>query len=148
MSRTRVKPQVYEKVKDSHFVARVSTNTTDEFPKVVFLRAKVTITPSSPKKSYEDDIIAIQREFEMFARSLLDETPFYSEDYIFSVDVAEKSVGYRKNSHLRYDIFVKPSFPMTLEKNRDVLLMISDSMDERLTSLMDAHGIERRSSRK
>ena len=52
MSRPRFKPIVYKLKKQNHFITKVSTNTTDEKPNVVFLRAKVRITPIEPKKTY------------------------------------------------------------------------------------------------
>ena len=53
MSRPRFRPTVYVLEKENHFVTKVSTNTTDEYPQIVFLRAKVRITPLNENKSYE-----------------------------------------------------------------------------------------------
>ena len=142
MSRPRFKPIVYNLEKDNHFVTKVSTNTTDEYPQVVFLRAKVKITPIENKKTYESDIINIQTDFNIFARSLLDMTSNYDKNYIFSVDVAEKSVKYKKTSHLRYDIFLKPKNKLKLEEHRDILKGLSDTLDKKLIELFKKYNLK------
>ena len=45
MSRTSSKPKVYIYNEGKGFVTKVSTNTTDDCPEVVFIRTKVCITP-------------------------------------------------------------------------------------------------------
>jgi hypothetical protein len=142
MSRPRFKPIVYVLDKDNHFVTKVSTNTTEEFPNVVFLRAKVRITPIEIKKTYERDILSISSEFESFARNMLDMISNYDNNYIFSVDVAEKSVKYKKISHLRYDIFLKPKKRLRLEEHRDILKSLSDTLDEKLIELFKQYNLK------
>lgn len=142
MSRPRFKPVVYSLEKDNYFVANVSTNTTEERPNVVFLRAKVKITPIEIKKTYEQDILSISSEFDKFARSVLDINSNYDKNYIFSVDVAEKSVKYKKTSHLRYDIFLKPKNKLRLEEHRDILKTLSDTLDEKLIELFRKYNLK------
>jgi hypothetical protein len=142
MSRPRFKPIVYVLEKDNHFVTKVSTNTTDEIPNVVFLRTKVRITPIEIKKTYEQEMLSISSEFESFARNVLDINPNYDKNYIFSVDVAEKSVKYKKTSHLRYDIFLKPKNQISLEEHRDILKSVSDVLDKKLIELFKKYNIK------
>jgi hypothetical protein len=142
MSRPRFKPIVYVLEKDNHFVTKVSTNTTDETPNVVFLRTKVRITPIEIKKTYEQEMLSISSEFESFARNVLDINPNYDKNYIFSVDVAEKSVKYKKTSHLRYDIFLKPKNQISLEEHRDILKSVSDVLDKKLIELFKKYNIK------
>lgn len=142
MSRPRFKPLVYNLDKDNHFVTKVSTNTTDERPNVVFLRAKVRITPIEPKKTYEKDILSISSKFDTFARFMLDMNPNYDKNYIFSVDVAEKSVKYKKTSHLRYDIFLKPKNRLRLDEHRDILKAFSDVLDNKLIELFRNYNLK------
>lgn len=142
MSRPRFKPIVYVLEKDNHFVTKVSTNTTEERPNVVFLRAKVRITPIEIKKTYEKDILSISSEFDSFVRSVLDMSPNYDKNYIFSVDVAEKSVKYKKTSHLRYDMFLKPKNRLRLEEHRDILKSLSDIFDKKLIELFKKYNLK------
>lgn len=141
MSRPRFKPIVYDLEKDNHFVTKVSTNTTEENPSVVFLRAKIRITPIESRKSYESEILSIEDEFKDFATDLLNNNNDYDKNYIFSVDVAEKSVKYKKTSHLRYDIFLKPNNKIKLEEHRDKLQTLSDILDKKLITLFKKYGL-------
>lgn len=141
MSRPRFKPIVYFLEKDNHFVTKVSTNTTDEIPNVVFLRTKVRITPIEIKKTYEQEMLSISSEFESFVRNVLDTNPNYDKNYILSVDIAEKSVKYKKTSHLRYDIFLKPKNQITLEEHRNILKSVSDVLDKKLIELFKKYNI-------
>lgn len=141
MSRPRFKPVVYVLEKDNHFVTKVSTNTTDDKPNVVFLRAKIRITPAFNKKNYENDVLDVENTFETYARQVLDNLSDYDKNYIFSVDVAEKSVKYKKTSHLRYDIFLKPLVLTDLSFHRDKLKEISDILDKKLISLFTKYNL-------
>lgn len=142
MSRPRFKPIVYKLEKQNHFITNISTNTTDEKPNVVFLRAKVRITPIEPKKTYEQEVLSIKSDFEIFAKNLLGNQPSYDKNYIFSIDVAEKSVKYKKTSHLRYDMFLKPKVKITMEEHRNSLKDISDILDNKLIQLFRKYNIK------
>ena len=135
MSRPRFKPIVYDLEKENHFVTKVSTNTTDDKPAIVFLRTKVRITPIESRKSYENDILELENTFDTFARNLLDFNSDYEKNYIFSIDVAEKSVKYNKTSHLRYDIFLKPKIRTELVEHKNKLKTLSDLLDKKLIEL-------------
>ena len=141
MSRPKVRPTVYDLDKENHFIAKVSTNTTDIYPEVVFLRAKVKVTPSLPNKIYENDILQIKREFENFSKNLLNFCSDYDKNYIFSVDISEKSVKYKKMSHLKYDVYLKPRKKMTLEEHKNKLSSISDKMDNKLIELFKKYDL-------
>ena len=142
MSRPRFKPIVYKLEKQNHFITNISTNTTDEKPNVVFLRVKVRITPIEPKKTYEQEVLSIKSDFEIFAKNLLDNQPSYDKNYIFSIDVAEKSVKYKKTSHLRYDMFLKPKVKITMEEHRNSLKDISDILDNKLIELFRKYNLK------
>ncbi len=141
MSRPRFRPTVYVLEKENHFVTKVSTNTTDEYPKVVFLRTKIRITPLNDNKTYEKEILSLKNEFEEYCKNLLKLVSDYDKNYIFSVDVAEKSVKYKKTSHLHYDIFLKPKHSQTLLEHKNKLEIISNKMDNKLTSLFKKYNL-------
>lgn len=141
MSRPKFKPTVYDLEKENHFVTKISTNTTEEYPNVVFLRAKIRITPLSENKSYEKEILALKREFEDYCKNLLNVNSDYDKNYIFSVDVAEKSVKFKKTSHLHYDVFLKPKKAQTLLEHKSKLETISNKMDDKLISLFKKYNL-------
>lgn len=141
MSRPKFRPTVYDLEKENHFVTKISTNTTEEYPNVVFLRAKIRITPLSENKSYEKEILALKREFEDYCKNLLNVNSDYDKNYIFSVDVAEKSVKFKKTSHLHYDVFLKPKKAQTLLEHKSKLATISNKMDDKLISLFKKYNL-------
>jgi len=133
MSRPKLKPVVYLLEKDNKFVTKISTNENCEFPNVVFIRAKVRITPLLKKKSYENEILTIKNNFETFAKRILNSNTDYESNYIFTVDVAEKSVRFKKTTHLRYDIYLKPKINnITLYEHKEKLKTLSDKLDNKL----------------
>ena len=141
MSRPKFRPTVYDLEKENHFVTKISANTTEEYPNVVFLRAKIRITPLSENKSYEKEILALKREFEDYCKNLLNVNSDYDKNYIFSVDVAEKSVKFKKTSHLHYDVFLKPKKAQTLLEHKSKLEAISNKMDDKLISLFKKYNL-------
>lgn len=141
MSRPRFKPIVYELKKENHFVTRISTNVTDEYPKVVFLRTKIRITPLNDNKTYENNILSLKKEFEKFSKNLLNLNSDYDKNYIFSVDIAEKSVKYKKTSHLHYDVFLKPKNAETLLEHKNKLEIISNKMNNELITLFKKYNL-------
>lgn len=141
MSRPRFKPIVYELKKENHFVTRISTNATDEYPKVVFLRTKIRITPLNDNKTYENNILSLKKEFEKFSKNLLNLNSDYDKNYIFSVDIAEKSVKYKKTSHLHYDVFLKPKNAETLLEHKNKLEIISNKMNNELITLFKKYNL-------
>ena len=142
MSRPKFRPKVYVLEKDNSFVTKVSTTTNDEFPSVVFLRAKIRITPCLEKKTYEKEILSLKNVFETFARKTLDNMTDYDKNYIFTFDVAEKSVRFKKTSHLRYDIYLKPKINNTLLEHKNKLKTISDKLDEMLILLFKKNNLK------
>ena len=72
----------------------------------------------------------------------MDNQPSYDKNYIFSIDVAEKSVKYKKTSHLRYDVFLKPKVKITMEEHRNSLKDISDILDNKLIQLFRKYNLK------
>lgn len=142
MSRPKFRPTVYELNKENNFKTKVSTTTNDEFPNVVFLRAKVRLTPIENKKSYENEIISLKDNFRSFAMKLLDANESYDKNYIFNIDVSEKSVKFKKTSHLRYDIYLKPKINVTLSEHKEKLSLLSDKLDNKLLKLFEKYKLK------
>ena len=141
MSRPRFKPIVYKLEKQNHFITKVSTNTTDEYPKVVFLRTKIRITPLNDNKTYEKEILSLKNEFEEYCKNILTLNSDYDKNYIFSVDIAEKSVKYKKTSHLHYDVFLKPKNMQTLLEHKNKLEVIANKMNDKLVTLFKKYNL-------
>lgn len=143
MSRPRLNPEKHMLEKTNHFVKYVSTNNIGvEYPNVVFLRAKVRITPIHKEKTYENKINNIKKSFNDYANELIKKNPLYDNEFILTIDVSEKSVSYGKISHLRYDLFVKPSKPTRMEDNISNLSFLSNKFDDKLISLFNEYSLK------
>lgn len=142
MSRPRLRPKKHMLPKTNKFVKYISTNNISlEFPEIVFLRAKVKITPIHKEKTYENKINKIKTGFNKYANDIIKGCNLFDKEYILTMDVSEKSVAYGKISHLKYDLFVKPSKPMSMEDDINHLSILSDKLDNKLISLFVEHSI-------
>lgn len=141
MSRTSSKPKVYIYNEGKGFVTKVSTNTTDDCPEVVFIRTKVCITPKFKQEKHEEEILSLKQNFNNFSNDFLKKCDGFSDDYIFTCSLAEKSVQFNKKSHLHYDIFLKPKIITNFEDIKTKLEYIFKKLNEHLTTLFDKYNL-------
>ena len=141
MSRTSSKPKVYIYNEGKGFVTKVSTNTTDDSPEVVFIRTKVCITPKIKQEKHEEEILSLKQNFSEFSNDFLKKCDGFSDDYIFTCSLAEKSVQFNKKSHLHYDIFLKPKVITNFEDIKTKLEYIFEKLNEQLTILFDKYNL-------
>ena len=141
MSRTSSKPKVYIYNEEKGFVTKVSTNTTDDCPEVVFIRTKVCITPKIKQEKHEEEILSLKQNFSEFSNDFLKKCDGFSDDYIFTCSLAEKSVQFNKKSHLHYDIFLKPKVITNFEDIKTKLEYIFEKLNEQLTILFDKYNL-------
>ena len=141
MSRTSSKPKVYIYNEEKGFVTKLSTNTTDDCPEVVFIRTKVCITPKIKQEKHEEEILSLKQNFNDFSNDFLKKCDGFSDDYIFTCSLAEKSVQFNKKSHLHYDIFLKPKIITNFEDIKTKLEYIFKKLHEHLTILFDKYNL-------
>ena len=141
MSRTSSKPKVYIYNEEKGFVTKLSTNTTDDCPEVVFIRTKVCITPKIKQEKHEEEILSLKQNFNNFSNDFLKKCDDFSDDYIFTCSLAEKSVQFNKKSHLHYDIFLKPKIITNFEDIKTKLEYIFEKLNKQLTILFDKYNL-------
>ena len=141
MSRTSSKPKVYIYNEEKGFVTKLSTNTTDDCPEVVFIRTKVCITPKIKQEKHEEEILSLKQNFNDFSNDFLKKCDGFSDDYIFTCSLAEKSVQFNKKSHLHNDIFLKPKIITNFEDIKTKLEYIFKKLNEHLTILFDKYNL-------
>ncbi len=142
MSRPRIKPLSFSYTTNEGFVTQISTNTTDEYPKVVFIRTKVRLTPTLKERGYEDEVLKIKKKFEAFATERIKSNTNFENEFLFNVTVAEKSVQYDKNSHVRYDLFLKPIQKVTMNDIKEKLESVANKLNNELYCILRAHNIK------
>lgn len=143
MSRPRLKPAKFKLTKDNGFKTYISTNEVNEdFPKVVYVRAKVKVTPLIKEKTYEDVILNLKETFNEYGKNILKYCDKIQKNFIFTIDFAERSVAYGKTSHLKYDIYVKPVAKLSLKDNIHYLSEITNRLDNKLIGLFNDNSLK------
>lgn len=117
------------------FRYKISTNTTNEIPNVMFIRCKVHITPNEQKNTYVKDVLGIKEEFIEKTRCILRKNANYENNYILNVEISEKSVCFNKKSHFHYDIFLKPKDRISLYRNKEILETMCGNINKMLAHL-------------
>lgn len=143
MSRVKIKPDVVvlPSFKGHKFVSKISSNTKDEYPEVLFLRTKVCITPKIKQKNYEQEMIIVREEFENFVKKYIKTVEVYDrKNYIFDIDITKKGVNFNKKSHFHYDIFLRPLVRLTFGEHKDNIIKISNILNEKLYCLFEENG--------
>ena len=141
MSRIKQTPITFIEKNGNKCCTKISTNTIDDIPKVVFIRVKMTLTPNFMSKTYVDEIIFIKNMFESFSNNYIKSIRDYDGDnYLFSMSVSEKGMKYGKKTHLRYDLFLKPNNEQTMEKQKNTLFKLSRVLNDKLIQLLNDKG--------
>ena len=65
----------------------------------------------------------------------------FKNDFLFNVDISEKSMRYGKISFLRYDIYLKPTKKRTLKENLHRIKQLSLKLDQKLEKLLNSNNI-------
>lgn len=127
--------------KNSPFVTKYGSTMDEECPSVIYLRTKSKITPLLEKKEYNDEVIKIKDRFNDFVHKTVMKSKSLENDYLFNIDMSEKSVKFGKVSFLRYDIYVKPTKKQNLQKNFARMSQLSHTLDKKLENLLMSNGI-------
>lgn len=128
--------------KQNKFITRYGSMLDEEYPSVVYLRTKSKITPIWEKKDYNAEVTDIKAKFSEFIQKAIKQNRSVDSNYfLFNIDISSKSIGYGKQSFLRYDLYVKPCGRKTIEENKYRLCQLSTKLDKKLESLLNKDGI-------
>lgn len=128
--------------KQNKFITRYGSMLDEEYPSVVYLRTKSKITPIWEKKDYNAEVTNIKAKFSEFIQKAIKQNRSVDSNYfLFNIDISSKSIGYGKQSFLRYDLYVKPCGRKTIEENKYRLCQLSTKLDKKLESLLNKDGI-------
>jgi hypothetical protein len=140
MSRVRLKPKVYVSKINNSFVTKISSNSIEDIPDIVFIRAKARITPQNKLKTYEPIIRELKDDLDLFINNILMNLKSYdNKNYLFSLEMSEKSVQYKKNSHIHYDIFIKPLNNENMSVHHERLKTLVDKINTKLLELFESY---------
>lgn len=127
--------------KGGKFITRFGSTMNMERPNVVYLRTKSKITPLTEKKEYDKEVNVIKNKFASFVKKTIEKSKSVNNDYLFNIDISSKSVKYGKISFLRYDVYLKPTKPRTINENRFRFQQLSTKFDKKLEKLLNSINI-------
>ena len=127
--------------KNNNFVTRYGGTLENDKPSVLYLRTKAKITPLINKKEYNIEVNKIKHDFKTFVEKAIKTSKSVQNDFLFNVDISEKSMRYGKVSFLRYDIYLKPTKKRTLKENLHRIKQLSLKLDQKLEKLLNSNNI-------
>lgn len=127
--------------KQSNFITRYGSTLEDSKPSVIYLRTKSKITPLVSKKDYSNEIAMIKTKFTDFVKKTVYSSKSVLDEYLFNIDITEKSIKYGKISNLKYDIYLKPTKLKSIEENKMRLKQLSIKLDKKLEKLLNTNNI-------
>lgn len=127
--------------KGNNFITKYGTTINTEKPSVIYLRTKSKITPLIKLKEYNNEVNCVKNEFESFVTDAIRKSKCVQNDFLFNVDISEKSIKYGKVSFLRYDVYLKPNKNKTLLGNKFRIEQLSKKFDKKLEELLNQNNI-------
>lgn len=127
--------------KNNNFITKYGSTIDTEKPSVVYLRTKSKITPLINLKEYNNEVNCVKKEFEEFVTHSIRKSKCVQNDFLFNIDISEKSVRYGKVSFLRYDVYLKPIKNKTLLGNKFRIEQLSKKFDKKLEELLNQNNI-------
>lgn len=109
---------------------------------VCYLRVKAKITPTKKRVDYLDQVNKAKRIFSTEIINLLKGTNEIQKDFIFNVDISDKSMKFGKPSFLRYEIYIKPKHKTDFDSLLAYFKTLSDTIDELLNNILNKETLE------
>lgn len=92
-------------------------------PDVLYIRAKGRITPLLNKSDYSKDVTKLKNKFNTVVENNIEKFKDYfdNEKYIYSIDISEKGISFKKGSYIKFDIYVKPKEKKDIIEYNDII---------------------------
>lgn len=113
-----------------------------ERPDIIYVRAKTKVTPTSEKSSVADDIMNIKKGLSTFITKTIHENSVFDDKHIYQIDVNENGIVYKKNSFIKYELYLKPKELMSMEQYKNTIAEMTDTINERIGRLLTMNGME------
>ncbi len=127
--------------KNNKIITKYGSPTTEDKPKVLYIRSKAKITPFINKLSFETDINNIKNTFLKYIDTQIKKNKNFNNKYLSNIDMSSKSITHGKISFLRYDVYIKPIKQKTLMDNKKLFERFSYKLDQKLDKLLNKYGI-------
>lgn len=107
-------------------------------PDVLYIRAKGRITPLLNKSDYSKDITKLKNKFNTVVENNIEKFKDYfdNEKFIYSIDISEKGISFKKGSYIKFDIYVKPKEKKDIIEYNDIISDLLININNELKQIL------------
>lgn len=127
---------------DNNFNTKYGTTCKEVKPSIIYIKSKTRITPTIKQPSYEKEIDKIKVKLKKFIETLLNSHKSFENINIFNIEISSKSVTYKKVSHLKYDLYIKPKVKRNLENYQRLIKTLSTKINSYIIKLLTRFNLE------
>lgn len=127
---------------ENGFTTKYGTTISGKIPTVYYLRSKGRLTPKTKKKNYKTEVIEIKKSFGEYLKKNVGKEGLFDSNFISSIDISEKTIGFGKKSYIKYDIYLKPLKIASFEEHQQMFHDYSNHLNGYLCDLLSKYDIE------
>lgn len=110
-----------------------------DIPSVVLLRGKGRVKAIEKKTSYENEVNLFKKNIEKEINYHIKNSKLYSKEYLVEVELSARNITHSKYSFIKYDIFLKPLVPKSMEQMKNNVVNISKKINGSIISELKGH---------
>lgn len=107
---------------------------------VISMTLKGKFKPTQESKNYEKNSIRARHMFITSGTEHLDSLSWLNNHYIFTADFTEKGISYGKPNKFKYQLFVRPSQPKTIEEYKGDVFTLTTTLNGYLGKSFEENG--------
>lgn len=81
-------------------------------PQIAYISVKGKLKPNERKTVYTEDVSSIKKQFRSLVKKEVSENGYFTDKFIFNLEIGEKYINTYEKSFIRYDVYVKPKNPL------------------------------------
>lgn len=105
-------------------------------PSVIYIKSSTKVKPTVQRTNYKDEIGCIKKSFLDFVSKVLTDNDTFLGEYICQFNTNEMGMSYKKNSFVKYELYVKPRVVNYIDGYQDVVGKLTASLNARLDKLL------------
>lgn len=107
---------------------------------VISMTLKGKFKPTSESKNYEKNSARARHMFVASGTECLNSLPWIDSHYIFTTDFTEKGISYGKPNKYKYQLFVRPNKPKTIEEYKGDVFNLTATLNGYLGKSFEENG--------
>lgn len=107
---------------------------------VISVTLKGKFKPTSESKNYEKNSARAKHMFIASGTEHLNSLSWIDNHYIFTADFTEKGISYGKPNKYKYQLFIRPNEPKTIEEYRDSVFTLTNTLNGCLGESLKENG--------